>query len=128
VAQQTLAELIANRRGGRSYKRLAEESPGGTPVASRWHQLENRPLRRDIPETPTIISIAAVLGVSPFTVVRASCASLGWDTGRQTSDLMDRLSAYDVGELDDDEVDAVVAVVVAMIRSAREHTTMASGG
>ena len=76
MAQKTLAELIESRRRGRSYQRLTDESPGRKPTASRWHQLANKPLE-DFPHAETMEHIAAVLGVTPFAVARACCASRG---------------------------------------------------
>jgi hypothetical protein len=127
VAQQTLAELIESRRWGRSYQRLMDESPGRKPTASRWHQLVNKPLE-DFPRAVTMEHIATVLRVAPFAVARACCASLGWGTGLEPArsvELLDRLGAYDLKRLQQDQVEAVVAVAVAML--AKTDPTMPSG-
>jgi hypothetical protein len=111
---RTLAELIEARRGGRSFQRLEDEAPGNTPSSSRWHQLARRPLR-GIPEDGTIIGIAEVLGVSPFDVLVSCAASLGWPTGPQKAELLERMAAYDVGGLTGDEVEVVISMVAVLL-------------
>lgn len=109
----TLQELIADRRGGRSYARLAEQC-GGKPSASRWHQLATDG-PADLSQQDTIIPMAEVLGVTPFAVLRAFAVSLGWAVETAPAPLIDRLAAYDLKRLSAAQVDAVVDMVKVLI-------------
>jgi hypothetical protein len=73
----TLADLILDRKGGRSFEKLAEDC-GGTPAGRRLQQLANgnRPMK-NFPDPETITAMARGLGVSTTEVVLASARSLG---------------------------------------------------
>lgn len=73
----TLAQLILDRKGGRSFERLSEDC-GGTPAGRRLQQLasESRPMK-NFPDPDTIAAMARGLGVSTTEVVLASARSLG---------------------------------------------------
>lgn len=114
---QTLQELIAERRGGRSYVKLAEEC-GGKPSASRWHQLATDG-PADLSQADTIVPMAEVLQVTPFRVLRAFAVSLGWETDVPPAALIDRLSAFDLAQLSAAQVDAVVDMVKVLIPTRR---------
>lgn len=73
----TLAELILDRKGGRSFERLSEDC-GGAPAGRRLQQLTNtaRPMK-NFPDPESITAMARGLGVSTTEVVLASARSLG---------------------------------------------------
>lgn len=72
-----LAELILDRKGGRSFERLSEDC-GGVPAGRRLQQMANgaRPMK-NFPDPETITAMARGLGVSTTEVVLASARSLG---------------------------------------------------
>lgn len=113
MAQPTLQELIAQRKGGRSFSKLSEDA-GNVPSASRFHQLSTEV--GDFPNRETIEGIAQALRLPVRAIVVATMASFGWDTGPQHAELMDRLGAYDLTGLDSDEVEAIISVVAAMTK------------
>lgn len=114
MAQQTISELIEQNKGGRSYEQLQEDA-GGTPSRSRWHQLQNAPLQ-DFPNKATLEGIAKALRRPPYVVAVACMASIGWQTGPQQAELLDRLGAYDLSALTSDQCEAIVSVVTSMLR------------
>lgn len=76
VTAPTLANLILQRKGGRSFERLSEDC-GGMPAGRRLQQMTNasRPMR-NFPDPETITAIARGLGVSTKDVILASARSL----------------------------------------------------
>lgn len=73
----TLAELILDRKGGRSFERLSEDC-GGIPAGRRLQQLANGSRQmKNFPDPETIAAMARGLGVSTTEVVLASARSLG---------------------------------------------------
>lgn len=72
--EPTLAEVIADRKGDRSYDRLAADC-GGTPSAGRLHQMATKPLK-NFPDPDSIRGMASGLGVTVTEVVMASARSL----------------------------------------------------
>ena len=73
----TLAELILQRKGGRSFERLSEDC-GGVPAGRRLQQLStpSRPMKNFL-DPETITGMARGLGVSEKDIVLASARSLG---------------------------------------------------
>lgn len=68
-----LAALIADRKGTRSYDRLAEDC-GGTPSSGRLHQMATRPLK-NFPDPDSIRGMANGLGVTVTDIVMAAARS-----------------------------------------------------
>ncbi|WP_032402444.1 hypothetical protein [Rhodococcoides fascians] len=79
IEERTLGELIADRKGTRSYERLSTAC-GGTPTAKRLHQLATKP-QRNFPDPPTIKGLAQGLGVSVTDVVMAAARMVGLSVG-----------------------------------------------
>lgn len=79
IEERTLGELIADRKGTRSYERLSTDC-GGTPTAKRLHQLATKP-QRNFPDPPTIKGLAQGLGVSVTDVVMAAARMVGLSVG-----------------------------------------------
>ncbi|RRQ26270.1 hypothetical protein DK926_18660 [Rhodococcus sp. Eu-32] len=79
IEERTLSELIADRKGTRSYERLSQDC-GGTPTAKRLHQLATKQ-QRNFPDPPTIRGLALGLGVSVTDVVMAAARALGLSVG-----------------------------------------------
>jgi hypothetical protein len=113
---QSLQDLIEARRQERSFERLQEDSRG-VPSRSRWHQLQKQRHLEDIPNRRTLEGIAEALNVSPFAVLRSCAVSMGWETGPQAAQILDRLAAYDLTRLRADQVEAVISVVASMLKS-----------
>ena len=72
--EQTLAGLIADRKGTRSYDKLSKDC-GGTPTSKRLHQLANV-APKNFPDPDTIRGLAIGLGVTVTDIVMASARSL----------------------------------------------------
>ncbi|MGN7133418.1 hypothetical protein ACTHQY_09105 [Rhodococcoides corynebacterioides] len=72
---RTLAALIAERKGDRSYDRLSSDC-GGTPSAARLQQLTTAPLK-NFPDPPSIKGMSAGLGTTVTDIVLACARSLG---------------------------------------------------
>lgn len=72
--EPTLAEVIADRKGERSYDRLAADC-GGAPSAGRLHQMATKPLK-NFPDPDSIRGMASGLGVTVTEIVMASARSL----------------------------------------------------
>ncbi|QXW04050.1 hypothetical protein [Rhodococcus globerulus] len=72
--EQTLAGLIADRKGTRSYDKLSKDC-GGTPTSKRLHQLANV-APKNFPDPDTIRGLATGLGVTVTDIVMASARSL----------------------------------------------------
>lgn len=77
TTEPNLAELILQRKGGRTFDRLAEDC-GGQPAGRRLQQLSspNRPMK-NFPDPESIAAMARGLGVSTTEVILASARSLG---------------------------------------------------
>jgi len=71
----TLAELITERRGERSYGRLAQDC-GGYPTAKRLQQLVAKPLT-NFPDPDTIRGLVLGLGCSATEITLAAARSAG---------------------------------------------------
>lgn len=113
MPDQTLADLIASRKGGRSYAQLSEAADG-VPSTSWWHLRATRPLD-DFIELKSVLAVSKVLGVGHWAVVKAEMSSLGLDTGPAQARLYDRLGAYDVTRLTDSDIETIVGVVAALV-------------
>lgn len=71
-----LAQIIAARKGNRSYERLSKDA-GGYPSANRIQQLATRPLQSKFPDPDTIRGLASALGVTVTEIVLSSARSVG---------------------------------------------------
>lgn len=76
VTAPNLANLILQRKGGRSFERLADDC-GGAPAGRRLQQMANGQPMRNFPDPETITAMARGLGVSPKDIIMASARSLG---------------------------------------------------
>lgn len=114
----TIARLLIERKGERSYARLAEDC-GGVPAGRRLQQMATRPLR-NFPDPDTIRAIARGLQVSVTDVVLASARSLGLDVGAGTAGLF----VPDGEKLTAQGQDAVLRVAATLL--AAEGNTAAA--
>ncbi len=73
--EQTLAGLIADRKGTRSYEKVSQDC-GGIPTSKRLHQLATQK-PKNFPDPDTIRGLAQGLGVTITDIVMASARSLG---------------------------------------------------
>jgi hypothetical protein len=73
----TLAQLILNRKGSRSFDILSEDC-GGTPAGRRIQQFtwDKREMKA-FPDPDTIVGLAKGLAVTPEDVLLAAARSLG---------------------------------------------------
>lgn len=110
--EPTLAGLIADRKGTRSYDRLSDDC-GGTPSSGRLHQMATKPLK-NFPDPESIRGMAQGLGVTVTDIVMASARSLELPvyTGNDPS----ALSIGGAGELDDSSKEALSTVAREFIR------------
>lgn len=110
--EPTLAGLIADRKGTRSYDRLSDDC-GGTPSSGRLHQMATKPLK-NFPDPESIRGMARGLGVTVTDIVMASARSLELPvyTGNDPS----ALSIGGAGALDDSAKEALAAVAREFIR------------
>lgn len=76
VTAPTLANLILQRKGGRSFDRLAEDC-GGAPAGRRLQQMANGKPMRNFPDPETVTALARGLGVPAKDIIMASARSLG---------------------------------------------------
>ncbi|WP_152975382.1 hypothetical protein [Rhodococcus rhodochrous] len=72
--EQTLAGLIADRKGTRSYEKVSQDC-GGIPTSKRLHQLATQK-PKNFPDPDTIRGLAQGLGVTITDIVMASARSL----------------------------------------------------
>lgn len=115
--EQTLAGLIADRKGTRSYDRLSRDC-GGVPTSKRLHQLATV-TPKNFPDPDTIRGLAAGLGVTVTDIVMASARSLGLSvyTGNDPS----ALSIGGAGELPDSAKETLTTVAREFIKLTSQH-------
>lgn len=106
----TLSDLIKRHIGNRSGAEL-EAACGGTPTRSRLWQMQTKDLK-SWPSPEAIRGLSKGLGVSEAAVIHASANSLGF-TMQEPPRLAGLLPAA-AANLDDSQVNAVLAVVAAM--------------
>ncbi|WP_368681010.1 hypothetical protein R1X32_42585 [Rhodococcus opacus] len=116
--EQTLAGLIADRKGTRSYDRLSRDC-GGVPTSKRLHQLATV-TPKNFPDPDTIRGLAAGLGVTVTDIVMASARSLGLSvyTGNDPS----ALSIGGAGELPDSAKETLTTVAREFIKLTSQQT------
>jgi hypothetical protein len=107
-----LSELIYTAKADRSYSDLERDS-NRTPLASRWHQLATMPLK-NFPDPPTIKGLALGLRVSEWQVIRSAAESLGFKPATESK--LGILLPPGVEDLDDDQIAAILAVIMSMVR------------
>lgn len=110
--EQTLAGLIANRKGTRSYDKLSKDC-GGTPTAKRLHQLANI-APKNFPDPATIRGLAVGLGVTVTDIVMASARSLSLPV--YTGDDPNVLSIGGAGALPDSAKETLATVAREFIK------------
>jgi hypothetical protein len=117
--EQTLAGLIADRKGTRSYDRLSRDC-GGVPTSKRLHQLATV-TPKNFPDPDTIRGLAAGLGVTVTDIVMASARSLGLSvyTGNDPS----ALSIGGAGELPDSAKETLTTVAREFIKLTSQYQT-----
>lgn len=121
-----LQDLIAERKAGRSYEQLSRDC-GGAPTAARLQQIATTPLR-SFPDPDTIRSLATGLRVPQRAVLTASAESLGLDVAAGASRLEDWLPSDRLDELTPEQVDAVLALITAMLAPPAAETRRVEGG
>jgi hypothetical protein len=104
----TLAELILEAKGDRSYEHLSQAC-GGTPTSKRLHQIATRPML-NFPDPDTICGLAQGLGVAPVDVVLAAAESMSLVDDARPSDHLS------LAGLDVEQRSAVRQVVRAFAR------------
>lgn len=116
----TLARLIAQRKGDRSFKRLSSDC-GGTPTANRLQQIATKDISA-FPDPETIRGIAMGLGTTITEVTLASARSLGLAVA---SGEPDALIVAGAGTLPAEAQEAIMDVSREMQRLYRlaQHTT-----
>jgi len=82
----TLARLIAQRKGDRSFKRLSTDC-GGTPTANRLQQMATKDISA-FPDPETIRGIAMGLGTTITDVTLAVARSLGLNVSSAEPDAL----------------------------------------
>ncbi|WP_432794458.1 hypothetical protein [Rhodococcus ruber] len=122
--EPTLAGLIADRKGTRSYDRLSDDC-GGTPSSGRLHQMATKPLK-NFPDPESIRGMAQGLGVTVTDIVMASARSLELPvyTGNDPS----ALSIGGAGDLDDSSKEALATVAREFIRLTSQRDEGAEDG
>jgi hypothetical protein len=117
--EPNLAVLIADRKGTRSYDRLAEDC-GGTPSSGRLHQMATRPLK-NFPDPDSIRGMANGLGVTVTDIVMAAARSL--DLPVYTGNDPSALSIGGAGTLPDSAKEALTSVAREFIKLTSQHET-----
>ncbi|QTJ65019.1 hypothetical protein HYG77_04990 [Rhodococcus sp. ZPP] len=112
-----LAALIADRKGTRSYDRLAEDC-GGTPSSGRLHQMATRPLK-NFPDPDSIRGMANGLGVTVTDIVMAAARSL--DLPVYTGNDPSALSIGGAGTLPDSAKETLTTVAREFIKLTSQH-------
>src|SRR6184192_1627626 len=110
----TLARLIAQRKGDRSFKRLSADC-GGTPTANRLQQMATKDISA-FPDPETIRGMAMGLGTTITEVTLAVARSLGLNV---TSGEPDALIVAGAGTLPAEAQEAILAVSREMQRLYR---------
>lgn len=108
----TLQELIATRRGSRTYDQLAADC-GGHPSAGRLQQMATKP-QQSFPNPETLRGLSQGLRVNPLVILGAFAASFGLDGDDLTPPLVSLLPPG-ANSLDDSQVNTVLTVVQQMI-------------
>ena len=115
--EPNLAALIADRKGTRSYDRLAEDC-GGTPSSGRLHQMATRPLK-NFPDPDSIRGMANGLGVTVTDIVMAAARSL--DLPVYTGNDPSALSIGGAGTLPDSAKETLTTVAREFIKLTSQH-------
>lgn len=111
----TLARLIAQRKGDRSFKRLSTDC-GGTPTANRLQQMSTKDISA-FPDPDTIRGIAMGLGTTITEVTLAAARSLGLNV---TQGEPDALIVAGAGTLPAEAQEAILGVSREMQRLYRQ--------
>ncbi|MFD0046976.1 hypothetical protein ACFVGV_17480 [Pseudarthrobacter scleromae] len=109
-----LAQLILDRKMGRTFERLAEDC-GGMPASRRLQQMANgnRPMK-NFPDPDTIRAMAKGLAVSESEIILASARSLGFAVDSAGSD---ELNIAGAGALPDEAQKAILNVARALMNA-----------
>lgn len=109
-----LAQLILDRKMGRSFERLAEDC-GGMPAGRRLQQMANgkRPMK-NFPDPDTIKAMAKGLAVSESEIILASARSLGFEVDSTGSG---ELNIPGAGGLPGDARKAILDVARALMNA-----------
>ena len=78
-----LAELITEKRDGRSYAELSRDG-GGTPSPQRWQQMVALE-PKTFPESPAIRGMARALRVTERTIIMSAAEGLGFEVAQSES-------------------------------------------
>ncbi|WP_161995419.1 hypothetical protein [Rhodococcus sp. YH1] len=116
--EQTLAGLIADRKGTRSYEKVSQDC-GGIPTSKRLHQLATQK-PKNFPDPDTIRGLAQGLGVTITDIVMASARSLGLPvyTGNDPS----ALAIGGAGDLPDSTKEVLSTVAREFIKLTSQRT------
>jgi hypothetical protein len=114
VARPNLAQLILDRKMGRSFEKLADDC-GGQPAGRRLQQMANgsRPMK-NFPDPDTIRAMAGGLGVSEAEIILASARSLGFGVDSTGSG---ELTIAGAGALPADARKAIMDVARALMNA-----------
>lgn len=119
----TLATLVLDHKGDRSYERLSRDC-GGEPTGKRLQQIATNPIKT-FPDAETIQGVAQGLGVSVTDVVLASARSLGLQVRTDPGPAAVQL---DPAVAVEETRDAVLAVVRAVRAAAKTAPAEQRGG
>ncbi len=113
VARPNLAQLILDRKMGRSFEKLADDC-GGQPAGRRLQQMANGKPMRNFPDPDTIRALAVGLGVSEAEIILASARSLGFGVDSTGSG---ELTIAGAGGLPADAKKAIMDVARALMNA-----------
>lgn len=118
----TLATLVLDHKGDRSYERLSKDC-GGEPTGKRLQQIATTPIKT-FPDAETIQGIAQGLGVSVTDVVLASARSLGLEVRTDPGPAAVQLDP----DIAVEETRHAVLAVVRAVRAAAQSSPTAGAG